>query len=39
MINAVHALIYSVDADADRAFIRDVLGMDFVERMEPAGVR
>jgi predicted enzyme related to lactoylglutathione lyase len=31
MINAVHALIYSVDADADRAFIRDVLGLDFVD--------
>jgi predicted enzyme related to lactoylglutathione lyase len=31
MINAVHALIYSTDADADRAFIRDVLGLDFVD--------
>jgi hypothetical protein len=31
VINAVHALIYSVDADADRAFIRDVLGLDFVD--------
>ena len=31
MINAVHALIYSADADADRAFIRDVLGLDFVD--------
>jgi predicted enzyme related to lactoylglutathione lyase len=31
MINGVHALIYSADADADRAFIRDVLGLDFVD--------
>ena len=31
MINAVHALVYSADADADRAFLRDVLGWPFVE--------
>jgi predicted enzyme related to lactoylglutathione lyase len=31
VINGVHALIYSADADADRAFIRDVLGLDFVD--------
>jgi len=26
MINAAHVLLYSPDADADRAFLRDVLG-------------
>jgi catechol 2,3-dioxygenase-like lactoylglutathione lyase family enzyme len=26
MINGAHVIIYSSDADADRAFIRDVLG-------------
>src|SRR5438309_1989396 len=31
MITGVHALIYSPDADADRAFIRDVLGLDYVD--------
>ena len=31
MINAVHALVYSADPDADRAFLRDVLGWPFVE--------
>jgi catechol 2,3-dioxygenase-like lactoylglutathione lyase family enzyme len=31
MINAVHALIYSPDADADRAFLRDVLGLDYID--------
>ncbi|MFL6130265.1 MAG: VOC family protein [Mycobacteriales bacterium] len=31
MINAVHALVYSADAAADRAFLRDVLGWSFVE--------
>jgi predicted enzyme related to lactoylglutathione lyase len=31
VINAVHALLYSADADADRAFLRDVLGWPFVE--------
>ena len=31
MITAVHALIYSTDADADRAFIRDVLGFDSID--------
>ena len=31
MINAVHALVFSADADADRDFLRDVLGWPFVE--------
>lgn len=31
MISGVHALIFSRDADADRAFFRDVLGFDFVD--------
>jgi catechol 2,3-dioxygenase-like lactoylglutathione lyase family enzyme len=31
MINGAHSIIYSKDADADRAFLRDVLGMPFVD--------
>jgi hypothetical protein len=31
VITAVHAIIYSTDADADRAFIRDVLGFDSID--------
>ena len=31
MINGVHLLLYSQDAAADRAFIRDVLGWPSVE--------
>jgi catechol 2,3-dioxygenase-like lactoylglutathione lyase family enzyme len=31
MINAVHMLIYSADPAADRAFLRDVLGLPYVE--------
>jgi catechol 2,3-dioxygenase-like lactoylglutathione lyase family enzyme len=31
MITAVHTLIYSDDAPATRAFLRDVLGLPFVE--------
>lgn len=31
MINAVHMLIYSQDAAADRAFLRDVLGYPYVD--------
>jgi catechol 2,3-dioxygenase-like lactoylglutathione lyase family enzyme len=31
MINGLHALIYSADADADRAFLRDVLGLPNVD--------
>ena len=27
----MHALLYSTDAEADRAFLRDVLGWSFVE--------
>jgi hypothetical protein len=26
MINGAHAIIFSADAEADRAFLRDVLG-------------
>jgi predicted enzyme related to lactoylglutathione lyase len=31
MINGMHALIYSKKADAVRAFVRDVLGLDHVD--------
>jgi catechol 2,3-dioxygenase-like lactoylglutathione lyase family enzyme len=31
VITGVHALIYSPDADADRAFVRDVLGLEYVD--------
>ena len=31
MIIGAHVIIYSKDADADRAFIRDVLGFDSVD--------
>jgi catechol 2,3-dioxygenase-like lactoylglutathione lyase family enzyme len=31
MINGAHVIIYSRDADADRAFIRDVLGFAGVD--------
>lgn len=31
MINAVHLMIYSKDAAADRAFLRDVLGLPHVD--------
>src|SRR5262245_10627396 len=31
MIFGAHTIIYSVDADADRAFIRDVLGFSAVD--------
>ncbi|TMR96786.1 VOC family protein [Nonomuraea basaltis] len=31
MINGAHLIIYSRDADADRAFIRDVLGYPYAE--------
>ena len=31
MITAIHTLIYSDDAEATRAFLRDVLGWPFVE--------
>jgi predicted enzyme related to lactoylglutathione lyase len=34
MITAVHTLIYSDDAQATRAFFRDVLGWPFVEHAE-----
>ena len=31
MINAVHAIVYASDADATRAFFRDVLGLPSVD--------
>jgi predicted enzyme related to lactoylglutathione lyase len=31
MINAVHAIVYSRDAEADRAFFRDILGWPYVD--------
>lgn len=34
MINGVHALIYSTDAVADRAFLRDVLGLRHIDAGE-----
>jgi catechol 2,3-dioxygenase-like lactoylglutathione lyase family enzyme len=37
MISAVHVLIYSSDAAADRAFLRDVLGWPNVEDGEGSG--
>ncbi len=31
MINGAHVIVYSRDADADRAFLRDVLGFPHVD--------
>lgn len=31
MINGAHSVIYSTDSDADRAFLRDVLGLPNVD--------
>ena len=31
MITGIHAIVYSRDADADRAFFRDVLGFESVD--------
>ncbi len=31
MINGAHVIVYSRDAEADRAFVRDVLGFDSVD--------
>ena len=31
MINGAHVIVYSKDADADRAFLRDVLGFTSVD--------
>ena len=31
MITGVHAIVFTRDADADRAFFRDVLGLDSVD--------
>ncbi|MDN3351922.1 VOC family protein [Actinomadura sp. DC4] len=31
MINGAHVILYSSDADADRAFLRDVLGFPHVD--------
>ena len=36
MITSVHTLIYSDDAEATRAFLRDVLGWPYVEHPESA---
>lgn len=37
MINGLHLLLYSRDPDADRAFLRDVLGWPFVENGAGSG--
>ena len=37
MITAVHLLVYSDDAEATRAFFRDVLGWPFVEEPDVPG--
>jgi catechol 2,3-dioxygenase-like lactoylglutathione lyase family enzyme len=31
MINGAHVILYTTDAEADRAFIRDVLGFALVD--------
>ncbi|MEU9703978.1 VOC family protein [Streptomyces sp. NPDC047981] len=31
MFNGAHVILYTPDADADRAFLRDVLGFDHVD--------
>ncbi len=31
MINGAHTIIYSTDAEADRAFLRDVIGLPHVD--------
>ncbi len=31
MLTGAHAIVYSKDADADRAFLRDVLGLSHVD--------
>ena len=31
MINGAHAIIYSTDAEADRVFLRDVIGLPHVD--------
>lgn len=31
MISGAHVILYSKDAEADRAFLRDILGMKFVD--------
>jgi catechol 2,3-dioxygenase-like lactoylglutathione lyase family enzyme len=37
VITAAHLLIYTDDAEATRAFLRDVLGMPFVEERDNTG--
>ena len=37
MIAAIHLLIYSDDAEATRAFLRDVLGWPYVEEPDSGG--
>lgn len=34
MINGAHVILYSTDAEADRAFLRDVLELPFVDSGE-----
>ena len=31
LINGAHSIVYSTDAEADRAFLRDVLGLPGVD--------
>ena len=31
MINGAHVIIYSTDAESDRAFLRDVLGLTNID--------
>ncbi len=31
MLTGAHSIIYSTDAEADRAFLRDVLGLPFID--------
>jgi len=38
MIFGAHLIIYSKDAEADRAFLRDVLGLSKVTRNEPVAM-
>ena len=35
MINGAHVILYSQDADADRAFLQDVLGLSLYQPRHP----